>query len=164
MFHDDRVYDHRVMQTARIQFIEFDEEHASRIITGMCAGRLLTDLCKPGEPGPLAHEVRRWAIEYPEFGTAFSTAMEQQAHMLFESAVIVARDAKPNEVGVARLKTDMLMKAAGKLLPKVYGDKSDVSTIIPVFITCNLGSDAGLPLEQRKFKITTGANNENNNG
>lgn len=123
----------------RIPMIEFSKSHAEEIIDGMSNGELLTELCSASSM-PLPQNVRRWAIENAEFGAEFSKAMEMQAHMLFEEGVLVARNAG-NKDNQTRNKNHMeaCFRAAGKLLPKVYGDKSDVTTIIPIQIITNLG-------------------------
>ncbi len=102
-------------------------------------GELLRELCIPNTM-PLPQTVRNWAITNDQFGSAFSKAMEIQAHMLFEEGVQVAREATSKD-NQTRNKNhiDACFKAAGKLLPKVYGDKSDAVTIIPITVTTNLG-------------------------
>lgn len=137
----------------RIPVIEFDQTQATRIINEMCRGRLLSEICVlDGMPDPVT--VRRWSVEFPEFGSQFQAAVEVQAHMLFEEAVSLARNAQAKEVGIARLKVDVLLKAAGKLLPKVYGDKSDVSTVIPIQIVCNLGGDGTVQEKEYSVEVT----------
>lgn len=137
----------------QIPVIEFDQTIATRIVNAMCCGDLLSKICViDGMPSPAT--VRRWSVDNEEFGKQFHAAVEAQAHMLFEDAVLTVQDAKKDGVGLARLKADILLKAAGKLLPKVYGDKSDVSTIIPIQINCNLGGD-GAAIE-REYKVEVG--------
>lgn len=123
------------------------------ILNRMCNGHLLYDIC--GDNGfPLPSQVRQHAIENSEFGTRFHRAVEAQAHMLFEEAVSTVRNGKKEDANLNRLKADILLKAAGKLLPKVYGDKADVSTIIPIQINMNLGSEGG-KIASRSYNITT---------
>lgn len=123
----------------RIPIIEYDKSKADEILEGMMNGELLAVLCKP-KTMPLPSTVRRWALSHEEFGTRFHKAVEIQAHMLFEEGVQVLRDAGPKD-NQTRNKNhaDACFKAAGKYLPKVYGDKADVATIIPIHIQTNLG-------------------------
>jgi len=124
------------------------------ILQGMCNGLLLTQICEDNAM-PLPSQVREYVVSNAEFGKRFNRAMEMQAHMLFEEAVITAQDTNAKSVNMDRFKVDTLLKAAGKILPKVYGDKADVSNVIPIQINMNLGSDDGGRL-QRTFTIDTG--------
>ncbi len=118
--------------------VGYDEQVASDILEFMSEGKLLMEICS--EAGyPMPHTVRKWAIESPEFRKRFESALEMQAHMLFEEAIMTARTATKDDTNQARMLTDNLLKAAGKLLPKIYGDKSEQSTIVPIQIITNLG-------------------------
>ena len=123
----------------RIPITDFDSHIADDVLTGMRNGELLAEICMPTTM-PLPQTIRKWAATNDKFGTAFSKAMEIQAHMLFEEGVQVCRNAS-KEDNQTRNKnhSDACFKAAGKLLPKVYGDKSDAATIIPITIQTNLG-------------------------
>ncbi len=125
----------------RLPMPDFSKRHAEEVIRGMCNGELLTEICNnPDMSMPLPQEVRHWATTNEEFGQQFHRAMEQQAHMLFEEGVLVARTAQKSDNQTRnRNHMDACFKAAGKLLPKVYGDKSDISTIIPIQVITNLG-------------------------
>lgn len=118
------------------------QEQVDDIIYRMCNGHLLTEICEDNG-APLPSEVRMYAVTNAEFGKKFTRAVEVQAHMLFEEAVVTARTGKKEDVNMNRLKVDTLLKAAGKLLPKVYGDKADVSNVIPIQINMNLGNSSG---------------------
>lgn len=123
------------------------------ILLGMCNGHLLTEICEKNGM-PLPSEVRQYAVDDAEFGSRFHRAVEAQAHMLFEEAVVAARRTSKEDVNLTRLRVDTLLKAAGKLLPKVYGDKADVSNVIPVQINVNLGNESG-KIASKSYNINT---------
>jgi hypothetical protein len=60
----------------------------------------------------------------PEFEQAYARARLEQAHVLAERAVMVAEDARPEDVAVARLRFDAQRWFAGRLDPKNYADRT----------------------------------------
>lgn len=135
----------------------FDEVIAEEVILHMSNGSLLKEACAEVEGAPPPSVIRRWAVEEKGFGDKFMKSMEMQAHMFFEEAVYVAKH--PTQYLAAdKLKVDTYLKAAGKLLPKVYGDKADITAVIPLQVITNLGdgvavegvSQAGYKIEVKK--------------
>lgn len=149
-----------MLDTERIPVPMEEHSEATRedILYRMCNGHLLTDICRDNGM-PLPSQVRQYAVDDAEFGSRFHRAVEIQAHMLFEEAVSTARGTSKEDVNRNRLKVDTLLKAAGKLLPKVYGDKADVSNVIPIQINMNLGGDGG-KVAARSYNITAPENTD----
>lgn len=59
------------------------------------------------------------------FAKRYARAREAQAHREFDEVIQIAATATPDTVGVARLQIDAIKWRAGKLAPKVYGEKID---------------------------------------
>ena len=144
-----------MIDTARVPVPMEDHSEATvdEIINRMCNGHLLSEICEDNG-FPLPSQVRQHAVDNAEFGGRFHRAVEVQAHMLFEEAVVTARTSNEKSVNLNKFKADVLMKAAGKLLPKVYGDKADVSNVIPIQINMNLGGVSG-KIAQKSYNINT---------
>jgi hypothetical protein len=62
-----------------------------------------------------------------DFAQKYARAREAQGHREAEEIKAIADAATPEDVQVARLRVDARKWRAGKLAPKVYGDKLEVS-------------------------------------
>lgn len=76
---------------------------------------------------PSKATIMRWLNEDEEFQDQYARAKEEQADVLFEDVLEIADMATPEEVAVARLRIDARKWMAGKLRPKKYGDKLDLT-------------------------------------
>lgn len=66
-----------------------------------------------------------------EFAAQYAHAREAQADIEFDAIRQIADEATPENVAVARLQIDARKWRAGKLRPKVYGDKLDLTHANP---------------------------------
>ena len=116
----------------------FTQEIADAICEGIAEGRSLRDICdEPGMPNKAT--VFRWLADdaYMLFRDQYTRAREAQADVLFDDILQIADDGKRdtyidadgNErtdqdvIARSRLRVDARKWMAGKLRPKVYGDK-----------------------------------------
>jgi hypothetical protein len=116
------------------------EEVCRRVIDGESIKRICED-----EGMPSKATVFNWLLRDEAFRVAYAIAAHMRGHHMFEEAIEVASQeppriivqtgedtlesrVDPGAVQAMRLKTDTLKWAAGKLNPKQYGDKLDVTT------------------------------------
>jgi hypothetical protein len=101
----------------------YSEELAERICDRLMDGESLRTICLDDDM-PSARTVHKWLLN--DLGTLvqqYTRARTVQAHLNFEEArEIVETDPDPVR---ARLRFDQRRWAAGKLLPKVYGERVD---------------------------------------
>jgi hypothetical protein len=71
---------------------------------------------------PVWGSVWRWLRARPEFAAQYAQAREAQAHVVAQQAVDEALTASDPQLG--RLAFDARKWFAGKIAPKVYGDKT----------------------------------------
>lgn len=76
----------------------------------------------------------------PDFAERYARARERQADVIFDEVQEIADGATPESVAVDRLRIDVRKWRAGKLRPKVYGDKLDLNHSGGITVT--LESDA----------------------
>lgn len=101
---------------------EIEEEILERIARGEAIRNICTDDWLPSWP-----TFRKRLIEDAEFSTRYARAREAQADAIFDETQQIADAATPENVAVARLQIDTRKWRAGKLRPKVYGDKLELS-------------------------------------
>lgn len=118
---------------------EFSQNIADLICMRLAEGESLRSICKEEEL-PSKATVMRWLRSWPEFRDQYAHAREIQADMLFDEVLEIADnsendtylDSDGNErtnhevVARAKLRIDARKWMAGKLRPKVYGDKLDL--------------------------------------
>lgn len=98
----------------------FTEEIADEICARIAAGESLRGLCTDAHL-PSEDTVRRWLRDNEKFQGQYRRAREDQADTFADEIVGIAdTEEDPN---VARVRIDARKWAAGKLRPKVYGDK-----------------------------------------
>lgn len=104
---------------------KYTAELAGRICQAIADGGTIREIC--GKAGiPPWNTVRSWLIAHPEFHAQYARAREDQADALADKALRIAAQATPQTVNVARLQVDTIKWRAGKLKPKVYGDRASV--------------------------------------
>ena len=117
----------------------FSQEVADRICEQIAEGRSLRDICQD-EGMPAKSTVFKWLSERREFSDQYARAREAQADALFDEILSIADDGsndtirdddgneRPNQEVIARsrLRVDARKWMAGKLRPKVYGDKLEL--------------------------------------
>lgn len=101
----------------------YKPEVALEILRRMAGGETLTSICE-AKGMPSHSTVRLWAVEDREgFSALYARAREAQAHAIAEAALDGALAAKDPALG--RLQFDARRWYAGKMMPRLYGDKAD---------------------------------------
>lgn len=105
--------------------LEFDQAIADEICDKLAQGLSLRKICGAERDDflPGQNTVYRWLDENEAFAKQYARARILQAHSKFDEAAEVADAATAENVHVARLKIDTIKWQAGKLAPKIYGDK-----------------------------------------
>ena len=99
----------------------YTEEIAEAICERLSQGESLRAIC--GEAGmPSQSMVFRWLEADEGFRERYTRARARQAHVIAEMAIDEAT--KAQDAALGRLAFDARRWFAGKLLPKVYGDKT----------------------------------------
>lgn len=107
---------------------KYDPDTVADILCAMASGVSLRRACAPHDIAPPT--LLRWVRENEPVGIAeqYARAREQQAHALADGVIDMAMDesakADPN---LLRVRLDAAKWAAARILPKVYGDRIDVS-------------------------------------
>lgn len=119
---------------------EFTQEIADAICERIADGESLRSICTDDDM-PNKATVFRWLAKNPDFSDQYARARETQADTLFDECLDIADDGRNdwvererkdgttyialNEEAIARsrLRLDARKWMAGKLRPKVYGDK-----------------------------------------
>lgn len=98
----------------------YTPEIAETICRRLAEGESLRAICRD-EGMPSAGAVLGWRDDVPGFAEQYARARTDQAHVIAEAALDEALAAPDPALG--RLAFDARRWFAGKLLPKVYGDK-----------------------------------------
>lgn len=113
---------------------EFSQELFDRICERIAEGESLRAICE--EPDmPARVNVIRWLEKDEALRNQYARARELQADHEFDEIKAIADLADPEDVNVARLRIDARKWRAGKLRPKVYGDKVDLSGNVGFSVT-----------------------------
>lgn len=139
--------------------VDFSEEIADQVCEGIADGRSLRSICN--EPGmPNKATVFRWLAGNEAFRDQYARARDAQADAIFDEILDIADDASNDwmerrgeedsgwvvngeHVQRSRIRIDARKWMAGKLRPKVYGDKLDVEHTGGVTVNIT-GKDADL--------------------
>ncbi|EHD12905.1 hypothetical protein CIN_21510 [Commensalibacter intestini A911] len=108
---------------------KYSEELVNKICERIADGESLRAICR--EDGMPDHNtVIRWKNEKPEFCSQYARAREDQADGLFDQAIDMLKEQHVDNVKVqsAKLNFDIIKWTAGKLAPKKYGDKIDMTS------------------------------------
>ena len=92
------------------------------ICTRLTDGESLRKICRD-EHMPAISTVMLWLTKDAELSEQYARAKAEQADTIFQEVLDIADTATNEDVNVARLKIDARKWMAGKLKPKVYGDK-----------------------------------------
>lgn len=122
----------------------FNQETADRICERLAAGESLNAICKD-EGFPAESTVRSWALQDIDgFAAKYTRAREIQAHFLAEQIITISDTPMPgvemivkaygateekhgDMLGHRKLQVDARKWYLSKVLPKVYGDKLELS-------------------------------------
>lgn len=103
----------------------YSQELADRICAGIGDGACLKDICSlDGMPDRVT--VWRWRRENVEFAAQYDAASKERAFALVDDLTNISDDASldPND---KRIRVDTRKWIASKVLPKLYGDKVQLS-------------------------------------
>lgn len=114
----------------------YSQELADQICERLSNGESLRSICSL-DAMPSQSMVFRWLTAHPEFREQYALAREAQADMLVDQILEIADDGRNDtymdDNGNVRTDTDVIARSklrvearkwmAGKLRPKVYGDK-----------------------------------------
>jgi hypothetical protein len=98
-----------------------DQSTKDRICEQIAEGRSLRRILAGDESMPASSTVFKALSEDKEFAEQYARAREAQADTLFDEVLEIADSA--NQADDRRVKIDARKWMAGKLRPKVYGDK-----------------------------------------
>ena len=133
--------------------VEYEQRLAHVILSRMCAGELLLEICANDGWMPTHETVRMWAVQDIDgFHEKYELAREMQSHALFEKGIQMGTKDQSHaleNLQARKLKVDTLMRAAAKINPRTYGDKPDEKGGIHVYFNTNLG-------DGKKYKDTNG--------
>ena len=113
---------------------EFTQEIADKICQRIASGESLRTICKDAA-SPSSSVIYQWLRTNAVFAKQYAHAREDQADCLAEEMLDVARTSPERienggvdsgDVAHRRLQIDVLKWRAGKLRPKVYGDKQEI--------------------------------------
>jgi hypothetical protein len=119
--------------------MEYSQERADLICEALAEGHSLRSICK-AENMPSKATVFRWLASIESFRDQYARAREAQADCLFDDILAIADDGQNDTyvdengnrrteqdvIARSRLRVDARKWMAGKLRPKVYGDKLEV--------------------------------------
>ena len=103
----------------------YSQESADTICELIAEGRSLRSICREDNM-PSKTEVFRWLAENEAFRNQYARAREAQADHYFDEIIEVADD-ESLDANSRRVRVDARKWAAGKLRPKVYGEKIDLN-------------------------------------
>jgi hypothetical protein len=131
-------------------FITYEEqdnifcEILDRVIQGETINAMLT-----GEAMPNPAMFFKWLTENPTLGKQYAYAREVRSHALFDDLLIIANGDKANDsicqVQRDRLRADTIKFYISKILPKVYGEKIDVTSNGEAINIISLGTGIAPP-------------------
>lgn len=106
--------------------VTFTQKLFDEICERIAEGESLRDICA-SKKMPNRSSVFKWLAGNEELSDQYARAREAQGDGEFDEIRKIATAATPENVQVARLQIDALKWRAGKLRPKVYGDKLDLN-------------------------------------
>ena len=122
---------------------QFSEERFDEICERIAEGESLREICTD-EDMPSKTTVFKWLSQSQELADQYARAREEQADLIFDEILGIADDARNDwmerngqddagyqangeHIQRSRLRIDARKWMAGKLRPKVYGDKLDLN-------------------------------------
>lgn len=127
---------------------EFSQELFDNICEQIADGESLRTICKQDDM-PSKTTVFRWLAADEKLSDQYARAREAQADSLFDDILHISDAATPDEIACARLRVDSRKWMAGKLRPKVYGDKLDIEAKVK-----NIISDKPMTAEEWEAEHT----------
>ena len=112
---------------------DFTSELADLICERIADGESLRKICNDDDM-PNKATVFRWLALHKDFSDQYAKARESQADTLFDEVLAIADQydsaadtVNPDHINRARLRIDARKWMAGKLRPKKYGEKLELS-------------------------------------
>jgi hypothetical protein len=106
----------------------YTEEIAEEICARLPEGESLLAMCR--DPGmPSISTVFLWLTKHVDFSDNYVRAREIQGHT--HAAMAIEKAVNARDAALGRLAYDALKWHASKLVPKVYGDKTEVDVAGP---------------------------------
>lgn len=103
------------------------EKIISDIVALTIAGKSITKICLlKGMPNK--DTIFDWLSKDKDFSDRYARAKEIQAHCMFGEIIDLVDDSDPMEAAKTRIQVDTRKWFLAKVLPKIYGDKIDVTT------------------------------------
>ncbi len=114
---------------------KFTELIAEEILSRYADGETLSDICKDKNM-PKRNTVYRWRSDYPDFGEAYTLALEQHVDALVDEAgQIVDTELNPQ---LAKVRADHRRWLASRLNRNKYGDKIEINQNVTLDIAPQL--------------------------
>ncbi len=105
---------------------KYTPEIAALICERIAAGESVRSICRKADmPGQTA--VFAWLATHEDFAKQYARAKEAGCDALAEEALEVGRSATAKTAHAARVHLDAIRWYAGKIAPKKYGDKLELS-------------------------------------
>ena len=153
--------DKAVIQAKRKQGApsSYSEAIGNEIVTRLASGQSLHSICKL-EHMPHISTIYDWIGKEPSFAEHYGRAREHAAHTLFDQMLDIADDSSGDlladgsannaAIARARLQIETRARVAGKLAPKVYGERIEALSQSVNITNNNLTIDAqSLGADQR---------------
>ena len=112
----------------------YNPEIGDRICEQIALGQSVREICKdPSMPGMTT--LFKWLQGNPDFAKQYAYSRELQGEAMFDRTLDIANEepatdadgkVDTGDVQMKRLRIDVLKWRAGKLRPKVYGDKQEI--------------------------------------
>lgn len=108
----------------------FSQELADKVCENIANGISLRQMCAEDDSLPDRRTIREWWNKDETFALQIARAREEQADHFFEQIIEISQGTLHGKYDAyaARAAADQLKWVAGKLRPKVYGDKIDHTT------------------------------------
>jgi terminase small subunit-like protein len=120
----------------------YSEKIVKEICTRLADGESLRDISLDSHM-PTNMTIYNWLQKHEEFFEQYTRAREMQGYTHAAMAIEAATKAK--DAGLGRLAYDALKWHASKLVPKVYGDKTEVAVV---------GANGG-PVQSQSVTVST---------
>lgn len=107
----------------------FEEDVIEELLSRTEKGEPLTRICEDKRM-PARSVVYQWLEDDETFAGRFHAARARGVHALAEECLEISDEDAPDPVDVQRnrLRIDTRLRLAGKWLPRVYGDKLDLTS------------------------------------
>ena len=142
----------------------YSDEVADHICRELAKGRTLKDVCR-GDGMPDESSVRQWVVDREGFAPRYAQAREAGVHAMADEIVEIAEDGSNDwmegkhgpqlnaeHVQRSRLRVDTRKWLMAKALPKVYGDKLELSGKMEITDVTDEALDAKLAALLAKAK------------